>query len=161
MDDVALANYIAGSYFGHVEAGHVDPVCAELLGVVPCTEIWFSDYTLLKLRQRHLDINFQYYRHMPSILLRGFLATGRTRKNVLELWWIQGFGPSAVALFVVLKATKNGEVFVSTFHRIHLREARRLWKLAKRDRRLIREQAEAEALLRTGTDHLKGKKKSA
>jgi predicted O-methyltransferase YrrM len=157
MDDVALANYIAGSYFGNVEAGRVDLIHAKLLGVKPCTEIWFSEYTLSKLRQRHGDINFAHYSHMPSILLQGFLATGRT-KNVLELWWVHGFGSSAVTLLVVLKATKNGEIFVATFHRIHLREARRLWKRAKCDGRLVREQAQAEALLQTGTDHLKGKK---
>jgi hypothetical protein len=95
---------------------------------------------------------------MPAILLQGFLATSRTKKNVLELWWIRGFGTSATVLFVALKATKNGEVFVATFHRIHLREARRLRNRAKREGRLVREQAQAEALLQTGTDHLKGKK---
>jgi hypothetical protein len=58
MDDVALANYVAGTYFGHVEAGRLDPDCAKMLGVKPYVEIWFSDYTLLKLRKRHGDINF-------------------------------------------------------------------------------------------------------
>jgi hypothetical protein len=160
MDDVALANYVAGSSFDPVEAGRVDYLCAKLLGVEPCVQIWFSDYTLLKLRQRHGDINFQHYHHMPSILLQGFLAKGRTER-VLELWWVWGFGSAAIAFFVVLKATHKGEVFVATFHRIHLREARRLWKRAKRDGRLVREQAYAEARLRTGTDHLKGKKRTA
>jgi hypothetical protein len=41
MDDVALANYIAGTHVGYVEAGRVDVLCARLLGVTPCTEIWF------------------------------------------------------------------------------------------------------------------------
>jgi hypothetical protein len=158
MDDVALANYIAGSYFGHVEAGRLDYTCAKLLGLYPCIEIWFSDYTLLKLRQRHGDINFQHYRHMPSILLHGFLAKGRDT-NILELWWIGDTGQGIAAFFVALKATRKGEVFVATFHRIHLRESRRLLKRARRDSRLIREQADAAKFLQTGADHLKPKKK--
>jgi len=157
MDDVALANYIAGSYFGHVEAGRVDNICAELLGVEPRVEIWFSDYTLMKLRQRHGDINFSHYRHMPSILLHGFLAKGRF-PNVLSLWWVAPVGTEIAAFFVALKATKKGEVFVATFHRIQLREARRLLKRAKIEGRLIREQSGADQFLKTGTDHLKRKK---
>jgi hypothetical protein len=157
MDDVALANYIAGSYFGYVEAGRVDNVCAQLLGVAPRVEIWFSDYTLMKLRQRHGDINFVHYHHMPSILLHGFLARGRT-PNVLSLWWVGKVGVEIVAFFVALKATKKGEVFVATFHRIQLREVRRLLKRAKRNDQLIREQIDADQYLKTSTDHLKTKK---
>lgn len=156
MDDVALANYIAGSYFGNVEAGRLDPACARLLQVAPCVEIWFSDYTLLKLKNRHGDINFQHYHHMPSILLHGFLARGRA-ENILELWWVTRLPAGFAAFFVVLKATKRGEVFVATFHRIHLREARRLLKRAQREGRLIREQLAAEAILRIGTDHRRKK----
>ncbi len=139
MDDVALANYIAGAAFDHVEAGRLDYRCAVLLGVEVGVEIWFSDYTLLKLRQRHGDINFSHYRHMPSVLLHGFLAHGRDTR-FLDLWWIDQTGPEPLALLVVLKATKKGEVFVETFHRIHMKEARRLYRKAKRERRLIREQ---------------------
>jgi hypothetical protein len=154
MDDVALANYIAGFHFGNVEAGRVDKLCAQLLGVEVCTEIWFSDYTLLKLRQRHGDINFDHYRHMPSILLHGFLAKGRKSK-LLDFWWIGSVRSEVVAFFVVLKATRNGEVFVETFHRIHVKEARRLFKRAKLEGRLIREQIRAQVYLKSGTDHLR------
>ena len=146
MDDVALANYVAGSYTGHVEAGRIDPYCAQLLGVPAGTEIWFSDYTLLKLRQRHGDINFSHYRHMHSILLRGSLARGR-HPHHLELWWVENIDSRVLAFQVVLKRTKNGEIFVATFHRIHLREARRLHRRATKDSRLFRAQANAENLL--------------
>ena len=145
MDDVALANYIAGSYFGHVEAGRLDHLCAQLLGVPAGTEIWFSDYTLLKLRQRHGDINFSHYHYMPSILLHGFLAKGR-KSNLLELWWINYDAFKPKAFVVVLKATSKGEVFVATFHRVHLREARRFQRRAARENRLIREQKSIEVL---------------
>ena len=100
MDDVALANYIAGVYSGPVEAGRLDHSCAELLGVKPGIEIWFSDYTLMKLRLKHGDINFSHYRCMPSILLHGFLARGR-QQSLLELWWVDQSGPGIMAYFVV------------------------------------------------------------
>jgi len=87
MDDVALANYVAGTYFDNVEAGRVDRDCAPLLGVEIGTPIWFSDYTLMKLRQRHGEINFSHYLHMPAILLHGFVARGRKLKFV-DLWWL-------------------------------------------------------------------------
>jgi hypothetical protein len=141
MDDVALANYITGASFEHVEAGRLDVLCANLLGVAPCTQIWFSDYTLLKLRLRHGDINFSHYHHMPAILLHGCLARGRFSK-FLDLWWVNQSFPEPFALSVVLKATKKAEVFIETFHRIHLKEARRLRRKAEREGRLIRSQRE-------------------
>ena len=143
MDDVALANYIAGVYAGPVEAGRLDYRCAGLLRVQAGTAIWFSDYTLSKLRRRHGDINFSHYRHMPSILLHGFLARGRSN-NLLEFWWVDRVSAEATAYFVVLKATKKGEVFVETFHRVHLREVRRLLRKAEREGRLIHTQAGVE-----------------
>jgi hypothetical protein len=143
MDDVALANYIAGAHIGYVEAGRLDPACARLLGVAPCTQIWFSDYTLTKLRLRHGDINFSHYHHMPSILLNGTLARGR-QANILEFWWSDNACPDYRAFFIVLKATNKGEIFVSTFHRIHEREAMRLLKRASREGRLVRKQLNVE-----------------
>src|SRR5262245_6092548 len=124
------ANYIAGTYFGHVEAGRSDRRCAELLGLQTGVEIWFSNYTLLKLRQRHGEINFSHYGHLPSILLHGFLARGR-KPNFLDFWWIDDRGAQPGAFFVVIKATKSGEGFIGTFHRISLKEARRLYRRAK------------------------------
>ncbi len=133
MDDVALADYVAGVHRGPVEAGRLDAECARLLGVPCSTAIWFSDYTLFKLRTKHGEINFSHYGHMPSILLRGFLARGR-RENLLEFWWL----PKDGGFFLVLKATKTKEVYVQTFHPIHLKEARRLCRRAIKEGRLIR-----------------------
>jgi hypothetical protein len=154
MDDVALANYIAGFHKDNVEAGRVDRLCSELLGVPVGTVIWFSDYTFLKLQLRHGDINFSHYRHMPRILLQGFVARGR-KPNLADYWWIEG----QQAFFVVLKATRKKEVFVETFHPISLKEARRLLKRAEESGRLFFKQIGADALLRAGTNHLKKKKK--
>ncbi len=159
MDDVALANYQAGLYTGNVEAGRLERACAKLLCVAPGTPIWFSDYTLMKLRQRHGEINFSHYLHMPSILLHGFLARGR-EPNFIEFWWLRSVAGKSVAFFVVLKVTRNAEVFVETFHAINRKEARRLLKRARNDGRLVREQLDAAALLERGTDHLRKKKRA-
>ncbi len=160
MDDVALANYIAGLHVGDVEAGRVDGFYAELLGVEASTLIRFSDYTLHKMRNRHGEINFQHYRHMPSILMSGFVAKGRT-PSVLELWWAHP--ESTTVLFVVLKVTSKAEIYIETFHPIHRKEARRLVKRAREDGRLVREQTGAEGIIAPGVDHLfpKRKKKRA
>jgi hypothetical protein len=158
MDDVALADYIAGCFAGPVEAGRIDTFCAGLIGVPAGTAIWFSDYTLEKLRRKHGDINFSHYRHMPAILLRGFVARGR-KPNELELLLIANQGGEKVPFFAALKATRAKEVYVGTFHRINLTEARRRLRRARETNRLVREQAAAAALLKGGTSHLKSKKK--
>jgi hypothetical protein len=159
MDDVALANYQAGIYSGNVEAGRLDPLCAGLLGVPAGTAISFSDYTLSKLRLRHGEINFARYLKMPSILLHGFAAKGRTTK-VVELWWLEARAGKCSGFFAVLKATRKAEVFVETLHAIDRKEARRLQKRAKESGRLVREQSNAAILLALGTDHLRKKKRA-
>jgi len=150
MDDVALANYIAGFHTENIEAGRADPLTAGLLGVRAGIEIWFSDYTMLKLRQKHGEINFSHYRHMHTILLEGFVARGR-KQNLVDYWWVDG----AHALFVVLKATRKAEIFVETFHPISRKEARRLLKRARESGRLVRAQAFADELVEPGKDHLR------
>ena len=146
MDDVALANYIAGAYFGLVEAGRLDDFCSKLLGVRAGIEIWFSDYTLVKLRERHGDINFFHYRYMPSILLHGCVAKGR-KSTLLELWWVGHCDPETMAFQVVLKATSKGEVYIETFHRVHLKDACRVRRKALREGRLVRDQSFAEVYI--------------
>jgi hypothetical protein len=139
VDDVALANYVLGIDYAHVEAGRVDSVCARLIGVRAGTPIWFSDYTLLKLTQKHGEITFQHYRYMPKLLLQGFLARSRKPRH-LELWWLDEADATPAALFAVIKATRRDELFVGTFHPLHRPEARRLVRKASREARLIRSQ---------------------
>jgi len=157
MDDVALANYIAGVHKGNVEAGRVDRMCAQLLSVPMGTEIWFSSYTLEKLRRKHGEINFSHYRHLPAILLNGFLARGRHEK-LIDLWWIDVEALPSAEYFVVLKATRKAEVFIETFHRINIKETRRLIKRAKKEGRLFREQPGIGRHLQIGTEHLKSRR---
>jgi hypothetical protein len=158
MDDVALANYVAGCFGGPVEAGRIDRLCANLLGISCGIPIWLSAFTLEKLRRKHGDINFQHYRHMPSILLQGFVARGR-KPTLVDLWWVVRCGRETIGFFVVLKATRKGEAYVETFHRIDLKEARRLLKRARSNGLIVREQANADALLKGGSGHISRKKK--
>lgn len=160
MDDVALSNYVAGCFLGPVEAGRTDSFCAELLAVKPGTPIWLSRYTLEKLRYKHGDINFQHYRHMPAILLNGFVARGK-KPTILELWIVTRVGTEPIGFFAALKATRKREVYIETLHRVSLKEARRLLKRARAEGRLVREQSGVGALLSAGTDHLQPKKKVA
>jgi hypothetical protein len=139
LDDVALADYVIGINYGHVEAGRIDGECARLLNVLAGTPIWLSDYTLLKLAHVHGEITYQHFRYMPQILVHGFRAQGR-KPHVLEAWWIDERDADPAGMFAVLKATKRGEVFVDTFHPVHRKEARRLARKAGRENRLIRSQ---------------------
>jgi hypothetical protein len=86
----------------------------------------------------------------------GLYCAGR-KPNLLELWWVTIIDKKRMAFSVVLKATRKGEVFVQTFHRIDVAEARRRLNGARSKGRLVREQANASALLTGGTDHLKKK----
>ena len=56
----------------------------------------------------------------------------------MELWWLTPSGEPIDGWFIVLKGTKNREVFVDTFHPINRKEARRLMRKALREQRLIR-----------------------
>jgi hypothetical protein len=147
MDDVALANYVAGVFSGPVEAGRLDAACAPLLGLEIGVQFWFSDYTLFKLKSSHGEINYSHYKHMPAIQLHGFLARGR-HSNLIDLWWADLSNDEKAAYFVVLKATSSNEVYVSTFHRISFKETRRLWRRATEQGRLVRTQAACDRILR-------------
>jgi hypothetical protein len=160
MDDVSLSNYIAGISRDPVEMGRLERSLSDVLSVQAGTPIWFSEYTFQKLWCKHGDINYSHYRHMPAILLKGFAARGR-KPSLLELWWVDKASSEIAGFFVVLKATRRGEVYVKTFHRVSIKEARRLLKRAVEEKRLLREQPGAAALIQAGTDHLKSKKKVA
>jgi len=95
---------------------------------------------------------------MPSILLQGFVARGR-KSTLVDLWWVVRRGSETIGFFAVLKSTRQREVFVETFHRIDLKESRRLLRRARASGRLVREQANGDSLLKGGTDHISKKRK--
>lgn len=139
MDDVRLANYVAGLDPGPIEAWRVDRGIASVLEVTPGTIVWLSDYTLTKTRFRHSEINYADYQKMPEILSSGFAIPGNKNRTV-ELCHIDTSSAENFSLWrVCLKATHRGEVFVTLFHRLHMKEARRLYRRARRRGVLIRD----------------------
>ena len=138
MDDVQLANYVAGIVPGPVEAGRVDREIASILSVTAGTTVWLSDYTLTKIKYRHPEINFADYRKMPEILTSGFVVSGK-KKRTAELCHIDT-GSSKFKLWrVILKSTGRDEVFVTLFHRLDMKEARRLYRRAHKKGTLLRD----------------------
>jgi hypothetical protein len=138
LDDVQLANYVAGIDPGPVHAGRVDQKIASVLCVKAGTIVWLSDYTLTKTKYRHPEIDFADYRKIPEILSSGFAVAGK-KKRTIELCHIDT-GSSDFKLWrVILKTTSRNEVFVTLFHRLDMKEARRLYRRARKKGALLRD----------------------
>lgn len=138
MDDVALANYIAGVSRDHVDVGRVGSELARALGGYLGETIWLSDYSFTKIRFRHSDITFQDYCLIPMILSNAAIIAGKKRKKrTAEL----SIGPSVAnqkpGYRLCMKPTKDG-VFVTTFHKLSLREARRHIRKGVKNGTLVR-----------------------
>jgi len=139
MDDVQLSNWYAGHDRQPVEAYRLDDIkLARALGVTVGTPVWLSDYTLTKTQLVHKEINFQDYRKLPEILAEGFITPANQKRSVLithadinnehyRFWR------------VCLKATREDEVFVTMFHRSHLKDVRRVYRRALRQQKFLRD----------------------
>ena len=139
MDDVELANYVAGIEPGPIEAWRVDHGLANALGVKPGTVVLLSDYTLTKTRYKHPEIIYSDYQKLPEILACGFVTLGK-RKRTIELCHIDTSNTYNFKLWrVCLKATRKNEVFVTLFHRLDMKEARRLHRRAQKQNTLLRD----------------------
>lgn len=149
MDDVQLANYVAGSDPGPVVVGQVNREMAHFLSVRSRALILLSDYTLTKTRYRHKEIGFRDYKLLPEILANGFVMPGNKKKSV-EVCYID----TSMQIFrlwrVCLKGVLPFEVYVTMFHRLHMKEARRLYRRAWRRGTLLRDHKNqlAQRLLR-------------
>ena len=126
MDDVALANYSVGLHHENIEAWRVDGLIAAVLRIRIGTVVWLSDYNLTK-------IGFEHFRKLPRILADGVVVRGRHR--TAEIFAVNLDAP----MKAVLKATRSGEVFLTTLHRIRCSEVRRLYRKAKRSGALVRD----------------------
>jgi len=138
MDEVQLANYLAGIDPGPIEAGRVDLAVARLLSVSPSSPVFLSDYTLTKTRFRHPDIDYQDYCHLPTILSRGYVVRGRS-PLAAEIVHVETRGNNVRGWDLVLKKTAKKELFVTMFHRTNLVDARRLYRRASRNNWLVRD----------------------
>jgi len=138
LDDVRLANYMAGIDPGPIPAGRIDGRIALALRVRPGTAVYLSDYTLTKTTFRHGEVTFQDYLQIPALLSAGFALPGRLPRTIefahFEHWY---GGPRG--WHAVIKATVRDEVYITLFHRYNLAEARRIYRRAKKHGKLIRD----------------------
>lgn len=138
MDDVQLANYLAGIDPGPVEAGRADREFAELLGVDAGTLIWLSDYTLTKTWAFHSEITFEDYCNIPNVLSHGFVIPGNKRRTI-QTYHVDTNDDVYKMWRVCLKSTSKNEVFVTLLHRVQMKEMRRVYRRAVRRGELLRD----------------------
>lgn len=139
MDDVQLSNWYAGHDRRPVEAYRLDDTkLAQALGVEIGTAVWLSDYTLTKTRYAHREIDFQDYKKLPEILAEGFITPANQKRSAL-VTHVDISGEHYRSWRVCLKATRENEVFVTMFHRSHLKDVRRVYRRAHSRQKLLRD----------------------
>ena len=138
LDDVQLANYVAGIDPGPVDAGRTDREIARLLGVGVGTPIWLSDYTLTKTWAFHTDVTFEDYQNIPNVLIHGFVVPG-SKSRTIQLYHVDTSQKTYRMWRVCLKSTSQNEVFVTLLHRAHMKELRRVYRRAVRRGELLRD----------------------
>ncbi|MDF1734743.1 MAG: hypothetical protein P1U37_05615 [Minwuia sp.] len=147
MDDVGLANYIAGLSRDHVEVGRVDRDISHALGGRLGDAILLSDYSLTKIHLKHPDITFEDYRIIPVILMESAIIIRRKKnRNTAELSLppIEESLKSRYGYRLCLKPAEEG-VFVTAFHRLTMQEARRHIRNGLKTDRLVREDSQGLA----------------
>jgi hypothetical protein len=137
MDEVALANYFAG--YGvepdPIEAWRVDPSVARALDVPLRAPVRLSYANFSKITLKHRDITFDDLKRFAALAEADETFVARDRRRSAQLVHDDAVRPFKI----VLHATRKDEVYLVTFHRINISEARRLHKRAHREGRLIRD----------------------
>ena len=143
MDDVKLANWFAGRDRSLVEVYRVfDSALTRALGVENGAVVWLTDYTLNKTGIGHKEIDFRDYKRLPEILSSGYVLPGNKKHSVLVIH-ADLSGEHFAFWSVGLKGTASREVFVTMFHKSHLKNARRLYRRSYRTGTLLRDHKEA------------------
>lgn len=143
VDDVQLANYIAGTDPGPVEAWRIDAATSRALRLQAGTVVWISDYTLTKTAFVHPEIEFQDYVRLPEILSEGFMILGNKRRSV-EYCHADTTGPKFRLWCVSIRATRQSEAFITMIHRGNLKDIRRKYRRAIRQNSLLRDHHDKE-----------------
>ena len=143
MDDVQLANYIAGTHTGPVEAWRTGSVSSLHLLVPEQTIVWISDYNLTKTRIVHPEVDFQDYLQLPEILAKGF-ATPGNKKRCVEFCHVELDTSKNRFWSVSIKATKTDEVYLTMLRRGNFLDIRRRYRRAVRHQKLLRDHQNAK-----------------
>lgn len=137
MDEVELANLVAGISGGPVDLGLLESILAARIGANR-RRIWLSGYTVDKNRYTHPDILYSDYKRVPVIHRRGFAAISPDRPRHLVLVYRQSMDPP-VNFKLVLKASRDGEsINVETYHRVNKKEFARLIRQAAKRGTIVR-----------------------
>jgi hypothetical protein len=137
VDDVALANLVAGSDFRPVYVGAADHPIAGALRVRVGTPIWLSDYTFNKIKFRHSELSFADYKTIPYIMMDGFVVLGKYRKSV-DIYYIDSFALKFKSWRLSIKRTTRGELYVATFHRSNRGAMRGAMRRTEKNGTLVR-----------------------
>jgi hypothetical protein len=134
MDDVRLANFFAGREIepGPIEAWRADHWLARALGVRLGEVVLLSYDNFVKSMMSHPEITFAEYMLLPKVFSEGFIYRGSRRSAVICYF------DTGKPLKVVAKATRYGEIYIKTVHRIGRDEVKRLFKGAERRGAVIR-----------------------
>jgi len=134
---------------GPVEASRAHGEIAQILAVTAGTQILLSDHTITKTGFKHKEINFQDYLMLPEIISNGFVYPSNKESGIV-IFHINTDQPTFRLWCVCLKRTKNNEVFITMFHRSSMKDARRLYRRAKKKQNLLRDHKSqlAQRLLR-------------
>ena len=135
VDDVELANVIAGISEGPIVAGAIAPELMRAINAKTRT-VYLSKYTIDKQSYCHKEINFQIYTHLvQTTLKKGLVLFDRARHLVFAFKASDG-----VTLKLVVSATKSGSaIYIKSLHNIKPQELRRLRRKGQKNGRLLRD----------------------
>lgn len=118
------------SALNNLKAGHYNPAVVGVLPqeaityLRPATPLVFlSKETLEKNEREHPDVGLWEYLQIPDALRRGLIISERERPNCAVISFRT---PSAVRYKVALKRTANGDIWITSFHRMAPAQTRRL-----------------------------------
>jgi hypothetical protein len=137
VDDVELANLVANTSGGPVEAGLLGSKLANAIAAGSNRMVLISGYTYDKERFTHPDILFSDYSILSLAMREGFAVVNPKRPRHLVMGYIAE-DREGRPYKLVLKATRdNSGIHVETFHRINRSEFRRLLRQASKQNGII------------------------
>lgn len=138
MDDVALANMMAGHLTEPVNLGAAGRDIARSLGVSIGQPIWLSHYTYLKTTYSHPKVTFQDYKKIPFIMRFGAIYRSPHRISI-NIWYFEGDASHTLSWRLGIKRTAKNGLFVGIFQDSNMKEVRRTRRQALKRDALIRD----------------------
>ncbi|MBI1244582.1 MAG: hypothetical protein GC202_06220 [Alphaproteobacteria bacterium] len=108
---------------------------SRILGVRVGTPVHLSYENFSKITLTHKDITFAEFARLREAILSpaSFISKGRLRSA--EITFVDAQRP----LRIILRATRRNEIYVISIYRLRMSEVRRLYKRARREKRIVRD----------------------